>query len=122
MAELFGIDIAGIIAQEIGPGVLPATLIVVTAGTRDTNNLSAGTQPTENSIPGRGFQEDYDDNQIDGTLIQEGDRRITLIANTFAGRPVPKTGDKITIEGATYNILKVRRDPAAATYVCQSRG
>lgn len=121
MPNLFGIDIAGIIAQEIGPGVLDATLIVVTPGTRSTNS-TAGTNPTTVSISGKGFIEDYEDNQIDGTLVKKGDRRITLIANTFAGLPVPKSNDKIEIENATYTIQRVKRDPAAATYTCQSRG
>lgn len=121
MPNLFGIDIAGLLAQEIGPGVLPAILIVVTPGTRDPLNPTSGVRPTEVSITGRGFIEDYEDREIDGTLVKDGDRKITLIANTFPNQPVPKSEDKITIEGTTYIIKRVARDPAAATYTCQSR-
>lgn len=122
MPELFGIDIAGIIAQEVGPGVLPATLIVVTPGTRLLGNPTGGTQPTRTSIPGgRGLIDDYTDDQIDGTLVQEGDRIVTLIANTFPGLPVPKPNDEVTIENGTYKIIRVKRDTAAATYTCQVR-
>lgn len=119
MPKLFGVDIATILAKELGPGLLPVTLIVVTAGVRGSD-LSAGTNPSSKSINGKGFIESYEDSDIDGTLIQSGDRKITLIANTFEGYPVPVQGNKITIEGSTYLITKpVKRDPAAATYTCQ---
>lgn len=119
MPILFGVDIAGIIAKEIGPGLLDAVLIVVTAGARGSNPTS-GTNPTEKSIGGKGFIEDYRDKDIDGTLVKKGDRKITLIANTFPGLPIPVQGNKITIENATYTITgPVKRDPAAATYTCQ---
>lgn len=122
MPDLFGIDIAGIIAAEIGPGLLPATLIVVTPGTRSSANLSGGTQPTEESFSGKGFIEDYSDRHIKEGLVEKNDRKITLIAKTFTGNPIPKLGHKITIEGSTYKIVgPVKRDPAAATYTCQSR-
>ena len=122
MPNLFGQDIAGIIAREIGPGVLPATLTKVAAGNRNATNPTAGRALTESTFRGRGFIDEYETSKIDGTRIQQGDRRITLIANTFPGQPVPTSGDKIAIENETYTIVSVRRDPAAATYDCQSRG
>ena len=121
MANLFGIDIAGIVAQEIGPGLLPATLIQVRNGVRTPGNLTGGTNPTENNIGGRGVISDYADSQINGTLIKKGDRQVLLIANTFPGKPVPVPDDKVIIENLTYNIVAVKRDPAAATYKCQVR-
>jgi len=120
MPELFGLDIAGIIGDEIGPGVLPATLIKVTPGVRDVNDLTSGINPTEQSFDGRGFIDSYSDSQIDGTLIKIGDRKITLIGSTFEAIPEPT--DKITIEGLTHRIVNpIKRDPAAATYECQCR-
>ena len=119
---LFGVDISGIIAQEIGPGVLPATLIVFTPGIRSAIDSTGGTLPTEASVEGRGFIDDYSENEVDGTLVQRGDKKIILIGDTFTGFPVPKPNDKITIEGITFKIVgPVKRDPAAATYECQSR-
>lgn len=118
---LFGVDIASIVAREIGPGLLDATLTVVTSGDRDVANPTLGQAKTEIQHTGKGFIEDYTDSQKDNTLIQKTDRKVILIANTFEERPVPKTADKITIEGTTYNVVKVKRDPAAATYICQVR-
>ena len=122
MPSLFGIDIQGIVASEIGPGVLDATLVVVTPGTRTPGNLSGGVNPTETNRTGKGFIDNYDDNAIDGTMVQMGDRKIVLITGTF-GTPeiAPKRGDKITIEGTTYNVVRTKRDPAAATFTCQAR-
>ncbi len=120
MPDYFGVDIAGIIATEIGPGVLPATLIKVTPGTRDPFNVTIGMRPTETIFTGRGFIDDYQDKQIDGTLVKTGDRKITLIGDTFSAIPEPT--DKIIIEGFTHRIVNpVKRDPAAATYECQCR-
>jgi hypothetical protein len=34
----------------------------------------------------------------------------------------PEAGDLVTIEGATYSISAVTRDPAAATYSCTVAG
>lgn len=121
MADLFNIDIAGIVAQEIGPGLLPATLIQVRNTARTPGSLTGGTNPSESSIGGRGVITDYNDSQVNGTLIKKGDRQVLLIANTFPGKPVPLPDDKVTIENLTYNIVAVKRDPAAATYRCQVR-
>jgi hypothetical protein len=121
MPDLFGVDIAGIIASEIGPGVLPAILIKVTPGIRGADS-TAGINPSEQSFTGRGVIEEYMDDQIDGTLIKKGDRKVILITNTFAGLPVPEPTDKIIIESMNLIIVNpVKRDPAAATYTCQCR-
>lgn len=122
MPDLFGIDIAGLINEHIAPGLIKAELIVVRGGERTPGNLTGGVNPTETTIEGKGLIKDYADGRMGtGSSIKKGDREILLIANSFAGKPVPKQGDKVTIEGSTYHIVKVKRDPAAATYKCQSR-
>lgn len=120
MPQLFGVDIAGIIGQVIGPLVLPATLRKMILGTR-SGDLTDGTQPTHVDYAARGFIEDYKDKDIDGTLIRTTDRKITLLGATIASSAVPEPQDTVTIEGKTFYIIKVLRDPAAATYNCQVR-
>ncbi|MCH9664661.1 MAG: hypothetical protein K0U41_02295 [Gammaproteobacteria bacterium] len=122
MPELFGIDIAGIVAQEIGPRVLPATLIVITRGPRDPADPTEPGPEIRTPHPCRGFIEDYDDDKIDGTLVQRGDRLVTLIGGTLPSGIIPTGSDKVTIEDSTYNVERIKRDPAAATYQCQVRG
>lgn len=120
---LFGIDIAGIIDQEMSAGLLDLTLIKITPGTRTVGQLTAGTNPTSASTAGKGIIDDYQDRQINETTIKRGDRRVLIIGNSLSGGAViPEAGDQVTIEGATYEIVGVERDPAAATYTCQVRG
>ena len=99
---------------------LPATLIKVTPGTRTPTNLSGGTNPTETSYTARGFI-DYEDDDIDGTIVQRGDRIVSLFGASMTSGIFPANGDKVTMDGATYRIIHVRRDPAAALYECQAR-
>jgi hypothetical protein len=117
---LFGVDIAAIVASAVGPGVLDATLIRVTAGSRGANS-TGGTTPTSTNYACKGFIDSKDRESVGGTLVKDGDVVIILIGNTISGGSiVPETNDKITIEGATYVVYGLDRDPAAATYTLVS--
>lgn len=117
--NLFGANISGEILKAIGPGVLAATLTKVTPGTRTVGQLTGGTNPTSATYTGRGFIDVYDEKRMPATSVQEGDRFIVLIGDSFT--VVPEPNDKITIEGETSMIVSVFRDPDAATYTCQTR-
>ena len=121
MPDLFGMDIAKLVADNLGPGVLDATLTQVTAGNRTAGDLTAGVNPTNVDYPCKGFVDDYSASQIDGTLIKANDHKVTLLGGTLQGGIIPQQGDKVFIENTTYEIIKVKRDPAAATYLCQAR-
>lgn len=121
MADVFGADIAGQIGDALGPLLLPATLIKVTQGDRTSGSPTAGQKTSESSKSCRGFTDSYSDGQVDGTLVERGDRKVILLGASIQGGAVPEPGDKVRIEGATLNIVNVDRDPAAATYTCQVR-
>jgi hypothetical protein len=121
MTTLFGVDIAAAIGAATAGQLLPATLTRVTPGARTPGSLTAGTNPTTQTRTCEGIIEDYDDGQIDGTLVQDGDRRVLLIAASIQEGAIPEPGDQITIEGQTLTVVRVRRDPAAASYTCQVR-
>lgn len=121
MPKLFGVDIAAIIDSAMSGGLLDATLHSVTPGTRTPGDPTSGTQPTEVARSCKGMVDDYTDGQIDGMLVQVGDRIVLLIGNSIDGLAVPEPGDGVTIEGVRYFVVRVKRDPAAATYVCQAR-
>ena len=120
--KLFGIDIAKVVADSIKAAgdLLDATLISITPGTAtDADpNLVASTQTTHTC---KGFIDKYRDDQIDGTIIRKGDRKVTLLGDTISPSVAPKTNDQVIIEGDTYDVQNVDRDPAGATYELQSR-
>lgn len=125
--NLFGVDIAGIVADVFTSQVplLDAILHRREPGqSRDADSLTGGRVGRDTTpFPCTGFIDEYLDKEIDGTLIQVGDRKILLLGNTIAGGTVvPQQHDKITIEGQVHTIIRVTRDPDAATYTCQTRG
>jgi len=116
----------GGIAKQVAKGLKkakllkPAILIKVAPGVRGVT-ISAGTNATETPYSAKGFVADYTAFQVDGTLILAGDRKVALVGALIASKQVPAPNDKVTIEGATYRIIRVTRDPAAAIYACQAR-
>lgn len=119
--KLFGVNISGLIKDNIGPGVLAATLRVVTEGSRGAN-IDDGRTTTETDYPCRGFIDTQAQSDINGTLVDDGTKTIILIGDTInGGNTAPTTGDRIIIESTEYNIEMIDRDPAAATYTCVCR-
>lgn len=110
-----------VIAQALGPIVLPATLVKVTPGTRGADPTT-GTNPTTTSHAARGFVESFEQRQIDGTIITVRDRKVTLLADTIAGAVTPNASDRVTIEGSTYIVASIlERDPAGVTFILHCR-
>lgn len=97
----------------------PATLIVVTAGTR--TYASGGTSPTTADVKARGLVVQWKRKLLNTTLIQSTDRVVALFGALIAGGAVPKINDKVTIEGETGTIVDIERDAASACYNCLTR-
>lgn len=122
MPKLFNVDIAGEINKGMGHLLLSLVLTKSSAGSRVSGQLIAGTQPTTVDYSGRGFTSSYKDREINNTSIITGDRKIGILGASLPSGIIPAAGDKVTIEGSIYNIVNVKRDPAAALYTCQGRG
>jgi len=119
---LFGVDIAGIIDAAISPGLLAATLTKVTAGTRTPGQLTGGTNPTTVNYSCRGMIDSKNRRNRDGELIRDGMERILLIGNSISGGAVaPEIGDRVTIEGRSFRVEVLDRDPAGATFTMECR-
>jgi len=124
--RLFGIDIAGIIADKIGPGVLPVVITRrASTGARQAGNLTGGlVKAAPQSWPCRGFWEDFT-GQPPGVDLELNDRKAVLIGDTIPPAALPlQKNDEITIEGLTLFMVKqLNRDPAAAVFVllCRDR-
>ncbi len=112
-------DIAASLGLADRLGVVDATLIKVTAGSRTGGAVSGGTNPSSGSDSCRGYENSFDANQIDGTQVMTNDRMVCLFASTLTA--APEAGDKVTIGGVTYRILSVARDPASVLYMCHGR-
>jgi len=116
MPNLFGVNIAGLLKSAMGSGLLPVTLTEPSVGTRTAGQLSAGTNPTTATHTARGFidrtKKDFDF----GTEIAGSKRTITILGATLSTTNEPVPGWRVTIEGKTYEVVRVDRDPAAATF------
>ena len=121
MADLFGIDAGQVFLDTLGDLVQDAILIVSTPSTRTPGSLTQGTQPTTANKTCKGYIEDYDNSQIDNTLVAKGDRKVVLLVNSMQDNAIPDTGDSITIEGITFEVIDVERDTLQAIYICQGR-
>lgn len=121
--NLFGINIAKLISDNLGAGLLPATLTKATPGTRTTGAVTAGTNPTSTSFACRGIIDTQKVKGADG--IKRGAVKILLLGQTIAGGTVaPEPGDRVTIEGRTYRIgqdAAIDRDPAGATFTFEAQ-
>lgn len=125
--ELFGVDIAGIVADNIGPGVLPVQISrKASTGERDPANLTGGLiKAPAGPWDCMGFWEDFSGLPPPGVEIELNDRKAVLIGDTIPAEALPLLrGDAITCEGRTLYMVKVlSRDPAAASYtlLCRDR-
>jgi hypothetical protein len=119
--NLFGKDIAGKINRALGSRLMRATLVKRSPGTRTSDDLTAGTNPTQQRRSARGIVSDYSEGQVDGTLVQSGDRRVLLLGDSIAGRAVPEPNDEVEIGGTSYVVVRVKADPDIASYECQAR-
>lgn len=96
------------------------TLISVTTGVYDPATSSVTETTTNHSITAAVVN--YNANQIDGTLIQAGDRKVIVAASGLA--VTPKQNDKVTGLGDTVRVISVRtfrESGSTVAYVLQVR-
>lgn len=123
MPKLFGIRIDKLIQDNVGPlfnGVLYRDI----GGVRDPLDPTAG--PVGGSVTQHTFEgitQFYRDNEVDNELILHEDRKVLIKALSITPAVVPVIGMRLTIEDSagTFQTVRVNRDPATATYLCQVR-
>ncbi|MFL6864123.1 MAG: hypothetical protein ACJ8DZ_14100 [Allosphingosinicella sp.] len=127
--ELFGIDIAGIVADSLGGGLPDVTITRETPGARDSSNLTGGPSRGKPLTFGcKGFWEDFNGTPPAGIQLEANDRKAILIGNTIPAGGAPLRNDAITVheevgDSTLYVVQLLKRDPAAATftYLCRDR-
>lgn len=95
------------------------TFIDVSVGARPANR-TAGRPETETNYPGYGVVTAFKPESIDGANIRSTDLKVLVLADDFAG-VVPAANDRITVRGATYNVLSAPADPWQITYKIHAR-
>lgn len=116
--KLFGEDIAGELAAEMGPLLLPFRLLKKQVGQRAAGNLAGGKPVTFRPFSCRGILETYQGSRFGETTIIRGTRVALILGDTLPTGVVPEPGDRLVAEGSTFDITApVERDPDAATYL-----
>lgn len=114
----------GEFADEIASALEAASLPFDLTLSRDVVQDSPAPEPGEPPVivtvnyPCRGFVDDFDASWRAGSLIQAGDVRVIIIANSIDIEPV--AGDRITVRGKTYAAITVQADAAVATWQIQA--
>jgi hypothetical protein len=128
MPKLFGVNIADILNRALSPGMFTGYLLVGQGGARNPNDPTAGI--TFEDVANSSFQgivNTYRDDEIDNESVLREDRKILIIAESIDPPTVPAVGMKIDMSQdhlggqGFWTIVRVTRDPAHATYVCQGR-
>ena len=97
-------------------------LIKMKPGDRTAGSLTSGTNPKDREHEFQGFYDDKMLSHLPETVVQQGDRAVLLIGATIQGGVEPEPGDEIILENETTVIVSLmERDPAEATFLCQSR-
>ena len=111
--------------QQLKDKGLTCTITKQTAGTYSTSTGVASVSTSTQSAYGALF--DYENKNIDGTLVKKGDRRLLLSAlNTaLAALTAPSVNDTVAANSVTYTIVAIRPiapSGVAVAYDCQIRG
>lgn len=123
--KLFGVNISGLVAKHVGPGLLDVVIVKQASGDRDPDNLTGGQPKTPTTFRGiKGIWQDLPKMPPPGVTFELNDRIALLIGDTVPAGGLPKRNDTITIEKLTlYAVQQIGRDPAAAGYLflCRER-
>jgi hypothetical protein len=93
------------------------TLTRQTAGAYDPATGTAAVTVTTQTAYGAMFE--YGDKNIDGVLIQEGDKQLLLSALNSAGTALvaPQLNDTVTINTVVYTVVRIKPLSPAGTTV-----
>ncbi len=123
MPELFGLDIARLVADSIesAGNLRPGTLAKSEPGQEDPNDPTAPVSSITTAHSFQGFIEAKAVRRED-TLIAEAVPVMTILGASVNPVAEPAVNDKATIDGITYELVRlITRDPASAVYEFEVR-
>lgn len=116
MADLFGIDIAGLVAQAFDGQLREGVLVRSTPGVRDPNDPTVSTLPRETRHAFDGFVAQRSIRR-DDTLIVETVAVMTILGGSLDPPVEPQPNDRAELDSITYELVRLlRSDPAGAAY------
>lgn len=124
----FGVDLPGILKDALADALLPGILTRTINAIPSPATLTGPPNASYTSHTFRGFVDEWPGSFPMNysfeprTTVQRGDVVVTILQKTIRPFVRPKAGDAVKIEGDTYTIVSVGRDPANAMYKLQARG
>lgn len=123
--EIFGVDLAGIIADKVAPGLHDVVITREIAGARTPGNLTGGRAKTYPTFTGiKGIWEDVPRTPPAGVTIELNDRVALLIGDTIPAGGRPQRNDAIRINGITLYVVQLIAEDAVSAhlkYLCRDR-
>ena len=114
-------ELANIIGDALVGADIPYDLTVIRMelGQGNPDRPWEPGQPVAVSYPCKGFTDTYNVHEQSASVIQSGDIKIVIVANTLSITPEPNMS--VQARGVTYRVIDVSPDPALATYQVQAR-
>ncbi len=75
--------------------------------------------PTATNYSCKAIVDTYSDYFSRGGLVQDGDRKVLILANSLSVRPV--VNSRVTVGTTVFTVVSVDTDPATAVWVLQGR-
>jgi hypothetical protein len=93
--------------------------MTLTRITGSVYDASAGTNtPTTADVTVSGVEQMYQDRDVDGTLIQTGDRKVLIEGKALAAASVaPSENDTLTYDGTAHKVITVSRTRAGGVNI-----
>lgn len=109
-----------VLAQALSPVLIDLVYQEVTQVPIDTSKPWEGTTEKVITHACRGFVDSFSRFEIAQSLVQAGDLKVTITADSLDVTPSEK--GRIVVDGQTLSIVSVRSDPLGATWEVQARG
>jgi len=112
-------ELADDIAAALDSAGIPFAVTITRDVPQESPDPADPLPPISTDFACNGFIDDWDASYLASSLVERGDVKIVIIANSIA--IVPVAGDRVMVRGKTYSVLNVSADPALATYTLQAR-
>ena len=118
MASILDGELAQTLVDALTDARIPQSLAIVSIEV-DPNSPPWNPSTIELNHACRGWVDSYAATEIGAGAVLASDRKVFVICASLV--IVPNTSDHITIDGLSYAIVSVGRDPAGAAWILQVR-